>query len=139
MGELMNCPRCGTLFVSGVRSICQDCYKEEERAYTTVYDFLRPRKNRQATIPEIVEATGVDEEIIFKFVKERRLRASQFPNLTYPCERCSTKISEGKLCHSCQTEMKSDLDEQKKLVEIAERNKQNVNETNTYYTVEKKH
>ncbi|WP_053218572.1 TIGR03826 family flagellar region protein [Virgibacillus senegalensis] len=138
MGELMNCPRCDALFVSGVRSICQDCYKEEERAYTTVYNYLRPRKNRQATIPEIVEATGVDEEIIYKFIKEKRLRPSQFPNLTYPCDRCGTMISDGNLCNNCLTEMQADLDEQRKLDEIARRNQQNVQEANTYYTVEKK-
>ncbi|SDK03825.1 TIGR03826 family flagellar region protein [Sediminibacillus albus] len=138
MGQLANCPRCDALFVSGMRSICQECYKEEERAYTTVYNYLRPRKNRQATIPEIVEATGVHEGLIYKFVKEKRLRASQFPNLSYPCDRCGTEIAEGNLCKNCSADITGALSEQQKINDIEKRNKEK-EQANTYYTVEKKH
>lgn len=45
MGELANCPKCGSLFVkTRLRSICDACYQEEEKAFETVYNFLRKRK-----------------------------------------------------------------------------------------------
>src|SRR5690625_6145315 len=78
MQELDNCANCGKLFVRTTRTICRECYKEEERQYEIVYNFLKQRANREATIPEIVESTGVKESLIIKFVREKRLRSSQF-------------------------------------------------------------
>lgn len=109
MQELDNCANCGKLFVRTTRTICRECYKEEERQYEIVYNFLKQRANREATIPEIVESTGVKESLIIKFVREKRLRSSQFPNLSYPCDRCGDPIEEGMLCSKCTRELAEDL------------------------------
>ncbi|MFA1821339.1 TIGR03826 family flagellar region protein [Virgibacillus oceani] len=109
MAELANCARCDTVFIKEIRDICQNCYKEEEKAFETVYQFLRQRKNREATMVEIVEATGVEESWISKFIKEKRLLTSQFPKLNYPCEKCEKPIVRGRLCTSCSEEIKEDL------------------------------
>src|SRR5690625_242865 len=108
MTELGNCERCGAVFAKGIRDICQKCYREEEAAFKTVYSFLTKRKNREATLAEIVRATEVEEELIIKFMKENRLRTSMFPKLAYPCEKCGTNIVEGRLCASCSSQIKSD-------------------------------
>ncbi|MCT2537249.1 hypothetical protein NC661_14580 [Aquibacillus koreensis] len=135
MGELANCPRCNALFVKGLRSVCENCFKEEEKKFQTVYDYLRPRKNRQATIPQIVDDTGVEEDYIYKFVKEKRLRVSQFPNLNFPCERCGKPIDDGKLCKSCADGLVSDLNQQ---AEVEQRNQKNKRERQqTYFSVRK--
>ncbi|WP_077301297.1 TIGR03826 family flagellar region protein [Virgibacillus pantothenticus] len=130
MAELANCSRCDRLFLKGTRSICQDCYQEEEKAFQTVYQFMRQRKNRQATMPEIIENTGVDEELIIKFIKEKRLLPSEFPNIGYPCSHCGTRITAGDLCVSCREKLKKDLQqyEQKERKVEEEREKQR-----TYY------
>lgn len=101
MAELANCSKCGTVFVKGIRDICQNCFREEEKAFEIVYEFLRKRKNREATIMEIVEATEVEESLIIQFIRQKRLRSSDFPNLAYPCERCQTPITTGRLCNEC--------------------------------------
>src|SRR5690625_924300 len=101
MADLANCTRCGTVFVKAIRDICQNCYKEEEKAFETVYHFLRQRKNREAAMAEIVEATGVEESWITKFIKEKRLVTSPFPKLNYPCEKCGKPIRRGRLCPGC--------------------------------------
>lgn len=131
--ELGNCARCGKVFAKTVRDICLDCYRKEEEDFQKVYKFLQNRKNRQATIHEIVEATGVDEDTIIKFLKQKRLRASDFPRLGYPCEKCGKNITEGRLCEDCATYIQSEArihDEIQKRKE--ERKKRS--ETSVYYT-----
>lgn len=78
---------------------------------------------------EIVEATGVEEMLITKFVREKRLRPSQFPKLAYPCEKCGTNIITGKLCQNCSNKLKKDLaihDQLEKYAEDQRKNKQNI-------------
>ncbi|KQL52980.1 hypothetical protein AN964_05285 [Heyndrickxia shackletonii] len=119
MAGLENCPKCGNLFVkNNLRDVCENCYKEEEKKYELVSKFLRKRENRAAMITTIVEATQVEEELIYKWVKKGRLHTTHFPNLGYPCSKCGTLIKEGKLCKSCTSEIKKDLshfDETEKL------------------------
>ncbi|RDW16513.1 hypothetical protein CWR48_15825 [Oceanobacillus arenosus] len=138
MAELANCSRCGNLFLKGIRDICQNCYKEEEAAFQTVFKFLQVQKNRTATMIEIVEATNVDESYITKFVKEKRLLPSHFPNLSYPCERCGNGITTGKLCHNCQEELKKELAIHDEIETISEERRiKEKQETNTYYAFNK--
>lgn len=136
MAELANCFRCGAVYVKTVRDICQDCYHEEEKAFQKVYEFLRERKNREATVMEIVEATGVDEELIMKFVRERRLTPKEFPNLSYPCERCGRGITTGKICKNCQQELKQDLEILEREEQIKKEREERERES-VYFTIDK--
>ncbi|MDY0393241.1 TIGR03826 family flagellar region protein [Virgibacillus halophilus] len=110
MAELANCTRCNKVFAKQFRDICQDCYKQEEKDFQTVYTYLKTCRNREATLQEVVEHTNVDEETVIKFIKEKRLRTSQFPKLAYPCSRCGRDILSGRICETCQDEMNLDLE-----------------------------
>lgn len=111
MEEIINCPNCNELFLkSKVRDICQKCWKKEEEDYDTVYKFIRKKENRTATINQVVEQTGVQEETILKFIKKGRLLVTQFPNLGYPCDKCGRMIQKGKLCDECSSELKKALE-----------------------------
>jgi len=107
--ELDNCSVCGKVYTKTFRDICPDCFKEEEKAFQIVYAFLRQRKNREATLDEVVEETKVSKDVIIKFIKQKRLRSHNFPNLTYPCESCSTEIREGTLCEDCSKGIKKKM------------------------------
>lgn len=133
--KLKNCESCGAVFVDPVRDICRDCYYKEEEAYKKVYRFLSEKKNREATIQEIVKATGVEEELIIKFMKQNRLRASEFPKLTYPCENCGVPIVEGRLCESCARSFESDLSMHIEAERLREERRQR--EETVYYTITK--
>lgn len=138
MPELANCSRCGAVFVKDIRDICRACFKEEEESFQIVYDFLKQRKNREATLIEIVEATGVEEELIIKFIKEKRLRQSQFPKLAYPCERCGEHITTGSLCEECSEELKYDLQVHEHEEAMQERLIERIEEKErTYFTLDK--
>jgi flagellar operon protein (TIGR03826 family) len=110
MAELMNCPKCGRLFVkSQFRDVCEQCYREEEALFEKVYQFLRKRENRTATMAQVVEATEVEEGLIIKWIKTGRLKLVHFPNLGYPCDRCGKMIREGRLCTECNMDLQKQL------------------------------
>ncbi|MFD1067700.1 TIGR03826 family flagellar region protein [Oceanobacillus locisalsi] len=132
MAELANCERCNRVFVKQFREICDTCYKKEEDDFKTVYTFLRKRENRTATIGQIVAATDVDEHLLHKFIREKRLQPSQFPNISYPCERCGGPITEGNICEDCQTQLKEDLVQHEAEESIQEKALNEAKET-TYY------
>lgn len=135
MGEVANCPRCNAIFYKGIKSVCNECYQKEEEAFNTVYSFLKKKKNRTASINEVVAATDVEKDLVLKFVKEQRLRKGMFPNMMYPCQKCGTDINEGKLCSNCAEGIKKDL---KRELDIEEVNKANSQEGSmTYYSVGK--
>lgn len=111
MVDLIDCPKCGSIYMKNkFRDVCDACYKEEERQYDLVYKFLRVRENRAATIPCIIEKTGIEEEMLFKFIRTGRLKVASFPNLGYPCDKCGSLIQQGKLCEKCANELRKELD-----------------------------
>ncbi|MFF5993801.1 TIGR03826 family flagellar region protein [Lysinibacillus sp. KU-BSD001] len=110
MAELRNCPMCGGFFnYTGLREVCHNCAQKEEDLYQIVYRFLRKRENRAATIERIEEATGVDRDLLYKWVKKGRLHRAMFPNLGYPCDNCGRLTNQGKLCDACTEALQSDL------------------------------
>lgn len=132
MGELANCPRCNALFVKSVKSVCDACYKKEEEAYERVYNFISKKKNRTSNIDEVVKATNVERDLVLKFIKERRLRAGDFPNLAYDCEKCGAPIQQGRICSSCASGIEADLEREKSIEEVQQKNDR---EDHTYYSV----
>ncbi|MFZ3576901.1 TIGR03826 family flagellar region protein [Virgibacillus sp. DJP39] len=137
MGELANCKVCNGLFLKTLRDICKDCYEKEETAFKTVSGFLRMKKNREATMVEVVEETGVSGDLIKKFIKEKRLLTSQFPKLGYPCETCGTSIKSGKICSTCSEELLRDLDSEEREAERVKRLKEKETSKAAYYSFKK--
>lgn len=126
MTELINCPNCNGIFVKNqFRDVCPKCWKNEEKDFQTVYQFMRKRENRAATIDQVVTQTGVKEETILKFVKKGRLQTAHFPNLGYPCDKCGRIIRSGRLCENCSSELRQELEhfekEEQRKQEIVER------------------
>ncbi|QHE63205.1 hypothetical protein FHE72_20950 [Rossellomorea vietnamensis] len=137
MSEIINCPRCNAIFMQNkFRDVCDKCYREEENMYETVYQFLKKRENRAATMNRVIEITRVDEELLYKWVKKGRIQTRQFPNMGYPCDKCGKIIGTGRICGDCSSELASDLKKfeteqewQKKSQESGQR---------TYYTMREK-
>jgi flagellar operon protein (TIGR03826 family) len=133
--DLSNCPECGEIYIkSKFRDVCEKCWRLEEAAYDAVYKYMRKRENRAATMLQVVEATGVSEALILKFIKNGKLQITQFPNLGYPCDKCGKIIRTGKLCEGCSNEILNDL----KNFERDEEFKQKMNShKGTYFTKDK--
>lgn len=137
MAELANCSRCDTVFAKNMRDICQVCYREEEKAFEVVYRFLIKRENREATLLEIIRATDVEEALIIKFIKENRLRTSQFPKLAYPCEKCEEPIIAGRLCNHCAQDLIGKLEQHEKTGQQKREKEKGENSISIYHAIGK--
>ena len=134
--ELANCSECGKLFVkTSIRDICDDCYRMEEEAFEKVNHFLKQRENRTASMAQVIEKTGVKEELILKFIKKGRIQLIHFPNLSYPCEKCGRPIQKGKLCEQCAGELRREIE---KFEEEERRKKEWEERTKVYYAIDEK-
>ena len=134
MENISNCPKCNDIFVqSQFRDVCQKCWKQEEADFETVFKFMRRRENRAATIEQVCTQTGVEEELIYKFIKKGRLQTVQFPNLGYPCDKCGHIIRTGKLCGKCQDELRKAINDHDK--EEARKQELARRERATYFTL----
>ncbi|PFG04655.1 TIGR03826 family flagellar region protein [Bacillus sp. es.034] len=134
MSEIINCPRCNAIFMQNkFRDVCDKCYREGENMYETVYQFLKKRENRAATMARVIEMTGVDEELLYKWVKKGRIQTRQFPKMGYPCDKCGKIIGTRRICEGCSSELLNDL----KQFEAEQDWKVKVKESGqkTYYTM----
>ena len=102
MGNIKNCPRCGKLYVEVGQKMCHDCYEKELEDEKVVADFVRD--NKKATVREIVEATGVNEKVVIRMIKQGRFIQSGV-EIAYPCESCGKPITSGKFCKECSNNL----------------------------------
>lgn len=109
--DVQNCPNCGNIFRKTTWPICQDCKNEMESELSRCTDFIR--RNRQTTMSQLVEHTGVSELNITKYIKDAKININDVPNLAYACDLCEDKIRKGNLCVKCRLKLNADIDKMK--------------------------
>ncbi|MBU9721732.1 MULTISPECIES: TIGR03826 family flagellar region protein [Bacillaceae] len=124
LNNIDNCPSCGKVFVKALRPVCNECHREVEKKFNTVYTFIKKRENRMASLEEVHEGTEVEKDLIVHFIREGRIHLAQFPNLGYPCEKCGSFIREGRICKECRSEIRSGLDQIDREKSFEDRKKQ---------------
>lgn len=106
MAELRNCAECGRLFAYQGRNLCSKCLKKEEDQYNIVRRYVRD--NPGASVFEVADATGIEEEKILQFLRDGRLQSKGFTEIM-ECERCGRRISSGRLCDSCLGQINNEI------------------------------
>jgi flagellar operon protein (TIGR03826 family) len=101
---LANCKDCGRLFNRMMKDICPDCIRQDENDFLIVNDYLRD--HRGVSPQEVSEQTEVALAKIYRYIREGRLIAANYPGMTYPCERCEEPIQTGRFCRPCSEDMK---------------------------------
>lgn len=104
--NLRNCPQCGRLFAYSGRNLCQRCIRAEEDEYMVVRRYVRDHPG--ASIFEVSDETGIEEDKILQFLRDGRLEARGLRQLL-ECERCGKKISAGTYCEDCLKAMDAEL------------------------------
>lgn len=99
------CPECGKLYMENPCRMCAACYRQEEEDEIKVSEFLREKS--KASLEEIHQATGVKHKVILRMIKSGRITGDYL--VEYPCETCSTLISEGRLCSKCNKGLQDQL------------------------------
>jgi flagellar operon protein (TIGR03826 family) len=114
--EVQNCPNCNNLFRKTTWPICQDCKTEMENELSKCTEFIR--RNRQTTMSQLIEQTGVSEQNITKYIRDAKIFIGDVPNLSYPCELCEADIRKGNLCHNCRMKINTDIEKMKRQEEL---------------------
>jgi len=111
MSTLMvaNCPACGKVFQKNLRNLCMDCVKMLEYDFDRCHNYLRG--DRKATTVKLSAETGVSERQIISWIKDKRLPATDYPNLTYPCNSCGSPIRQENICYPCRSRLSREIKE----------------------------
>ena len=108
--ELINCKECGKLFSSAGKKVCPDCRQSEEEKFELVKEYLW--ENPNSTVKKVADDTGVEEDLIIKFMRENRLDSEGLMiDYTLKCKRCGIEIQSGLFCDSCRDKMISDFNQ----------------------------
>ena len=85
----------------------------EEDIFAELHHYLLRKNNRYMTNDEIIEKTGVSGELLAKWAKNGKFKASIFPNIGAPCERCGT-VTQTRLCLNCAENITGTLAKEKR-------------------------
>ena len=108
--KLINCKECGRLFSSAGQKVCPDCQNSEEEKFELVKNYLWDNPN--STVKKVSEETGVEEDLIIKFMREDRLAAEGLiVDYTLKCKRCKAEIKSGSFCENCRAKMINDFNQ----------------------------
>ena len=110
---LKNCLQCGKVFSSDVSELCPECKKKEEDDYDLVYKYLE--ENPRSTADKVSEETGVDKDLILKFLRQGRLKTVEISPESLPkCISCGQPIESSKLCPKCAKAFEEKVKEEEK-------------------------
>lgn len=134
MAKIINCKECGRIFqYNGISKICPSCRRKDEEAFKIVKEYVYD--NKDATIIEVTEETGVSEEKILRFLREGKLEITGDDDMSpIECERCGRGIRTGRFCEVCMEELANGLQEGLKDVKKVEKKESK----NKMYTAERK-
>ncbi|WP_129597494.1 TIGR03826 family flagellar region protein [Anaerophilus nitritogenes] len=109
MAEIRNCKECGRLFqYNGISKICSRCQRNDEDDFKIVKEYIY--ENKGASLVEVSEETGVEEDKILRYLRQGRLEiVGDDATLFLECERCGTGIRTGRFCAKCAKELESEL------------------------------
>lgn len=109
-----------------------DC--SEEEIFSELHHFLLRKNHRNLSTDEVIAKTGVPAELVYKWVKNGKLKPSIFPNLGYPCERCGKLTNHAKLCINCSQTITSTLQQEEKDKAWFSHIQKKTSRANTYYS-----
>lgn len=90
-GGLINCKKCGSLFIKGSRDICDNCFKAELEVVEKIKTFINKKEGQKTTVEEIVAELGINKNELEELIEKGRL-FSVMPKLIIKCRFCGIEI-----------------------------------------------
>ncbi len=103
-GGLINCKKCGSLFIKGSRDICDNCFKAELELVEKIKSFVNKNPNPKTTLEEIINELGINKNELEELIEKGRL-FSVMPKLLIKCRFCGIEIEDDQkssfVCTKC--------------------------------------
>lgn len=103
-GGLINCKKCGSLFIKGSRDICDNCFKAELELVEKIKSFVNKNPNPKTTLEEIINELGINKNELEELIEKGRL-FSIMPKLLIKCRFCGIEIEDDQkssfVCTKC--------------------------------------
>ncbi len=118
--NLINCKKCGALFIKTTRDICDNCYKHEMDLAEKVKEFIKSNEKigkAKVGVEEILKATKISKKE-FEDIFEKGRLFSVISKITVKCRFCSDEFEcekkAGFICQKCLLK----LNDSKKSVKV---------------------
>ena len=109
--KLKNCKKCGVVFFSQHKDICNDCAALELKQINEICAVVEKHVGGSITVSEICSATGISEKEVEYYIKKSRLYRV-INKIALNCKVCGALITnikeKGFLCDECIKEMGRD-------------------------------
>lgn len=105
---LRNCDECNKVFAHPTRRLCESCYKEAQKAFVTVKEYII--ENPGASVATVAQETEVDVEIIYEYIRQGRLNVIP-RDVELHCDICGDRINSGRICVKCRSDFKKKPEE----------------------------
>lgn len=92
-GGLINCRKCGSLFVKGARDICDNCFKAELEVVERIKAFINSNPSSKTTLEEIITELNINKNELEDLIEKGRL-FSLMPKLIIKCKFCGIEIED---------------------------------------------
>ena len=103
-GGLINCKKCGSLFVKGSRDICDNCFKAELELVDNIKAFVNKNPQQKTTLEDIINELGINKNELEDLIEKGRL-FSIMPKLLIKCRFCGIEIEDDQktnfVCTKC--------------------------------------
>lgn len=106
--DIRQCRNCRKLYQFRGSALCPACVQELDKLFESVRNYIYD--NPRATIETICGETGVEDKVLYGWLREGRLILNKDSAKLLQCESCGEPISLGHYCDSCSTAVRSQLE-----------------------------
>ncbi len=112
MSQLINCSRCGTLFIKKQRDICDACIKEIQNLQENIIEYVEKSPLEKVHINTIIEHFKISMKEMEPFLIGRKLAPIE-NKIVFTCIKCNSvlplEIPFSFVCKKCTQEMKQEV------------------------------
>lgn len=117
MKKLINCPRCGKLFIPTKWEICDDCYDKYKRLNKGILDFINNSPEESIHINNIIEEFNITAKELEALLSQCKL-IDFAGKIVFNCLTCG-ELSTAEQCYSfvckkCSQKIKATVGQPKK-------------------------
>lgn len=115
------CPTCGEpmKYMFGEVYKCSKCGRSELTDFGKVREFLEKSGPQPAVV--ISRETGVELNVIDKFLREGRVEIPDGSDIYIKCQSCGTDIRYGRFCPECMMKISKDIGQAMLAPEVGEK------------------